>query len=363
MWAVNVVACVSTSRPAPRDGANEVREYLGSQTHAATTPDAISRDPQIAWRADVGHGTVGAPAVGERISVVATVDRWVYAFDTRSGQTYWRYRSDGPYGTGPLIDGGRVYAASEGRDGFLVALNLYTGRRVWRKAAGDVAGPLVIRDSVLFGVTQLGGVAFAIGTGRGQTLWTRKVGPARSGVALAGRHVVVATLTDTLFVIDAAKGTVVTRTPLEGSTVAAITLANDSTAILASPAGSVTAVAIPGGRVRWRVTTDGAVFGAAVVAGDTAFALTNRCTLWTIPLARPAAATSVPIGCVTVAGPTVVRGGVLVATVRGEVLLFDRATRTTVWSRQLEGEIRHPPILRDRQLVVAPITGKVVSFR
>ena len=109
--------------------------------------------------------------------------------------------------------------------------------------------------------------------------------------------------------------------------------------------------------------TENPVYGTPAVARDTVFALTNGCTLWSIPLTAPMSADSASIGCVTVAGPSVVRGGVLVATVRGEVILYDRARRAKVWTRQLGAELRQPPVVRNGQFVVAPTMGQVVSFR
>jgi hypothetical protein len=111
------------------------------------------------------------------------------------------------------------------------------------------------------------------------------------------------------------------------------------------------------------VKTGSAVVGAPVVARDTVFALTSRCTLWTIPAGDAAATDTAAIGCVTAAGPTVLRGGVLVATVEGELTYYDRVAKRRVWTEQLQSEIRHPAIVHNQQIVVAPTLGNVVSFR
>jgi hypothetical protein len=138
----------------------------------------------------------------------------------------------------------------------------------------------------------------------------------------------------------------------------------------------------------WNVATGDAVHGSPAVVGDTVYALTNGCTLWAVAAAStrggPVRADTVtvtpppttlaatprspqlvdgPSRCTAVAGPTVVRDGVLVATVGGEVLFFDRAARRPVWARQLRGEIRHPPVVRNGQIVVAPLLGDVVTLR
>jgi hypothetical protein len=54
---------------------------------------------------------------------------------------------------------------------------------------------------------------------------------------------------------------------------------------------------------------------------------------------------------------------VLVATVGGEVIFYDAAARRRVWTRQVRGPLRQPPVVRRGQIVVAPTLGDVVSFR
>jgi len=373
-------------RRVPRDGVNDVRGYPGALSNVIPLPEAVSSNPRVAWRAFAGRGTVGAPAIGDRVIAIATIDRWVYALDSRTGQTFWRHRGEAAFGTGPLMANGRIYAATEGRAGTLVALDLYNGKRRWRIGVGDVAAPLVLRDSVIYGATHIDGRAFAVNAMTGKMLWSRAIGPSLSGPLVTddGR-VVVATLTDTLFVMNAVTGSISNRFPLVASTTAALALANDSTVVLASPSGHVMAITLGArngiargvghGRTPnsqgtakpplplWSVAAASPVLGAPIVWRDTVFALTTTCDFWRIPVASPASATQLKLACNTVAAPALVRDGVLVATVRGEVALFDRRKGTRLWERQIGSELRHPPIVRNNQIIVAPILGNIVSLR
>jgi outer membrane protein assembly factor BamB len=175
--------------------------------------------------------------------------------------------------------------------------------------------------------------------------------------------VVYATLTDSLIVLDAATGAQRSRSKLPVSTAAPLARLDDSTAVLTSPSGRVVAAAVPSGRVRWEVDTREPVYGAPVVMHDTVYALTNRCTLFVIPVTDPRRAATTPLDCVSEAAPAIVQGGVLVATIRGEVIYYSRAGGRKVWSRTVRGELRHPPSVRNGQILVAPILGPVVSFR
>ncbi|MGI8496047.1 MAG: PQQ-binding-like beta-propeller repeat protein [Gemmatimonadaceae bacterium] len=337
-------------------------EYLGSASRAPSADEQLAADPEVVWRADVGRGTLGEPAVGERVTVVAGADRFVYAIDTRTGALFWRYHSDASFGAGPLIGEDLVFVATEGAAGKIEALALRNGKRVWQVTVGDVGSPMVLRDTMLYVATQ-GGGALALTT-HGKVLWHRRTGGTRSGPLVSRDLVVIATLGDSLIVLDRGSGAVRSLSVLPVTTAAPLALADDSTAILGSPSGALLALALPSGIVRWRINTSEPIPGVPVVARDTLFALGSSCTLWLVPLSRPAAADSVGIpGCGTSAGPAVLRDGVLVATVRGEVTFFDRATRTRRWTRALGSELRHPPVVHNRQIVAAPIIGRLVSFR
>lgn len=354
--------CALRARETPTTGAPEVHEYLERADRAPFAGEVVDTAPAVLWHARVGRGTLGLPAMGERVTVVATVDRWIYAIGTRTGRPYWRHRGDAPFGPGPLVSGGRVYAATEGPLGRVIAVDLRTGRRRWQARVGDVSAPLVLRGDTLYGVTTTG-AGFAYRAADGRPVWTREVGRSRAAPVVLGDRIAFVTLTDTLVTLARGTGAEVGRATLPTSATAAPARLDDSTLVIADPAGALLAVSVPGGTVRWRVPLDGPVAGAPVVARDTVWALTTGCTLWRVPLAAPARADSASVGCVTEAAPAVVRGGVLVATVKGEVIYYDSEARRRVWTRQIKGPLRQPPLVRNGQILVAPVVGEVVSFR
>lgn len=366
LWAlaitVNAAGCVVRFHHVPREGVNEFHQYLGDASRAATANEVVDTAPARVWTANAGRGSVGAPAVGDRVTTLATVDRWVYALDTRTGRLFWRFHGNDPYTTGPVMANGRVFVATSTRDGELSALDLYSGKRKWRQTVGDVSSPISWADGTIYGATETG-IVFAFDAATGRRRWARVVGPTRSGPLVLGSRLVLVTLTDSIYTMDAATGAIRARVALGTSTIAPLARIDDSTVAIASPDSAVLAVRIPSGQVVWRVAAGGAVPGSPAVARDTVFALTGTCTLWSIPAGDPARADSVGIGCLTRAGPAVTRRGVLVATVSGDLVYFDRAQRRRGWTRTVGGDLRQPPAVLNGQMIVAPIIGDVVSFR
>jgi outer membrane protein assembly factor BamB len=356
-------ACAGASREVPRDLPVEAREYLLTPTRAPSAGETIDGEPRLVWRATVGRGVASLPAVSSRVTLVTSTDRWVYAIDTRSGATFWRRRGDGAFASSPVAAGGRVFVASEGTGGRVTAMRLTDGGRIWQTTVGDVSTPLVLRDSVLYGVNDEGD-AFALGAARGNLLWERATGPARGGPLVTSGRIVFATLRDSLLVLDRHSGAVVGAFRLQSPTVAPLALLDDSTAVVTSPEGAIDAVHIGSGRVRWSVRTGEPIPGSAVVHGDTVFALGGSCTLIRVPRHAPdVPRRDVRPSCVTVAAPLLLRDGVLVATVSGDVTYISRASGAAVWTRRTGGVIRHPPVVLDRQIVLATLGGEIFGFR
>ena len=357
------VACAGASREVPRDLPVEAREYLLTPTRAPSAGETIDGEPSLVWRATVGRGVSSLPTVSSRVTLVTSTDRWVYAIDTRSGATFWRRRADGAFATGAVAAGGRVFVASEGTGGRITALRLTDGGRIWQTTVGDVSAPLALRDSMLYGVSDQG-EAFALGVSRGNFLWKRSAGPARGGPLVTPRRIVLATLRDSLIVLDRESGAVVGAFRLPAATAAPLALLDDSTVVVSSPTASIMALDIASGSVRWSVRTNEPIPGPPVVHGDTVFALGGSCTLFRVPHHAPdVPRRDVRPGCVTVAAPLVLRHGVLVATVSGDVIYVSRATGAAVWTRRTGGTVRHSPVVLDRQMVLATLGGEIFGFR
>jgi hypothetical protein len=221
---------------------------------------------------------------------------------------------------------------------------------------------MALRDSVLYVATDEG-VVFALSASAGQTIWRRSAGPSRSGPLVTSQHVVIATLRDSLFVLDRGTGMIVGAHSLPAGTAAPLALVDDTTVVITSPRGSISAMGIRSGRVQWIVEANEAIPGAPVVHGDTVFALGTGCTLLRVPHHAPNVVRRDTLtDCVTVATPLVLSDGVLVATLSGSIRYISRRTNAR-WSRHVGGSLRHPPLVLDRQIVVATLSGEVFGLR
>lgn len=214
------------------------RIYVGDEDGIVYSLDSESGD--IIWQSDLGIGGTSAPTANENIVLVQTVNEKLFALDANDGSQIWSYSAftppltlfgsfrplllgnvvlsgfaDGsvvvldqrngnvisfsqlvlPQGTSDLenlvdIDGGAVinenvmYVSSYG--GATIALNLQSGREVWRRPLGSSL-PMVIHNNALY-LLDNDSRLYALNLADGETLWENEdylyrglTGPALSG--------------------------------------------------------------------------------------------------------------------------------------------------------------------------------------
>jgi outer membrane protein assembly factor BamB len=366
-WAVNATACTPSFVPASKLG--PVRQetswpaYLGGPRHDACAAESLNTDPRPLWHADVGRAVRGSPAIGETVIAIGVADRAVALVDRATGQLLWRTRVAGTVHGGPLLESDRVYAATEAApDARVYALRLHDGRTIWSTKTESITAPLALDGDTLFAATETGQVLRLEAEG-GRLTWRRRLSGAIRAAPVPTLHgIVVATTSDTLYLLDRATGQVRARLRTPGAVLGGPAL-DGMRLYLGTTGGRLLAVDLPALTVAWDVAAGDAVYGATAVVDGIVYALARNGMLFLIPTDRPAEARSFPLDIVATAGPTPLASGVLVASVGGEVLLVDRGSGAVLWRLQLDGPIEQPPLVRDRQLVVVAGRGDIHSYR
>jgi outer membrane protein assembly factor BamB len=359
---VGVNACASAQRTGPASQDRVWRTYLGSESRAPSRPDSIDAAARPVWRTDVGRGIAGSPALTEDLVVVAQVDRQVALLERATGDLVWRSHFPNPPGAGPLVDGDRIFVATQEPNGRVYALHLATGGRIWSAAAGDVAAPLAMDDSIVYAGTTTGDV-LALRTGDGSRLWkTRLTGAVRAAPLPTAAGLVVATATDSLFLLDPRSGAVGVRRRLPGSVIAT-PASLDTLVVAATTGGELLALRADSLALAWRFDLGAAVAGSVALLDGVAYALDARGTLWRIPLADRAAASHAATGVISRAGPTPTASGVFLAGVDGDLVLVDPVTGVRRWSSRVQAPLEEPPLVDGRFFLAAGARGVVVAFR
>ena len=214
---------------------------------AAPWPDALAADRlETRWRVDLGPSYSGPVVAGDIVIVTETRDKkteHVRALDRATGRERWQATWEGsmkvPFFAAsngswirstPCVDGDRVYVA--GMRDVLVCLDVATGREIWRvdfmkalesplPAFGFVSSPLVIGDHVF---VQAGAGFVKLEKLTGRVVWRvlddggGMMGSAFSSpypTVLGGVPQILVQAREELAGVDAVRGTVLWKTPVE----------------------------------------------------------------------------------------------------------------------------------------------------
>lgn len=180
---------------------------------------ALSADGELVWRAEVKGEVLAKPAVGEGLVVVATGAGTLIALHPDTGEVRWQFENEQPPLTlrgvsEPIIEGGGViYGSGNGHIGVLVAER---GYQAWEEAIAvpkgstdlsrlvDVDARPIIVGSTLYSIA-FNGELVALELRSGRQLWKRDYASFRNMV-VAGDTLYLVDSVGRIYAVDARSG-------------------------------------------------------------------------------------------------------------------------------------------------------------
>jgi len=249
---------------------------------------AIDRDGKVRWKFETGAPIRAQPKVIGGDVYFASDSGYLYKLDINGAQA-WRTRivSDAPpriptdnpktrwdrYGSSVVTDGKRLYVAS--RDRNLYALDLKSGRELWRVAAGDImtATPALYGNLVI--IADFAGTVRALSSNNGAPRWSYDAKLGIGGdVVVAGDRVLVGSRSYDLVALDAATGKELWKHYYWFSWIESPPVVRDGVVYTgSSDATHVYAINLADGSLRWKTAVPGyawqrvAIYKEWLVAG------------------------------------------------------------------------------------------------
>ena len=370
LWLLAFLWVAASCGPPPRPVPVEPQELgpgwpmpLGN---AKRSPHAGEEAPEegvaIVWERRVGRGLL-APLVPEGSLLLATAASGrVSALSTTDGRPYWDRRIDRALGNGLTRRGDTLFVASEWRQGRVFALELRRGRRIWAERAGPAPfAPLLLGDTAY--VATADGQVVALRTENGRSFWrTRLNGAAVTPVIPHGDGLLVATASDTLYVLARGTGEIVRRKALPGTVSAPPALIGD-TIYLPFHTGELAALRLPTLDKVWRAPFGAPILAAPVAAPDgSLFVLTRSAEVWHVPPGGRAGERLASLDGAARGSLTLARNGLLVGRLDGTLFLLRHDGRI-IWQERFDDAIAAPVTVQDGAIYVPLLRGRIVKLR
>jgi len=173
---------VAKDDTAPQDGEPDDPALVdaddGGESESATDEDEAeaAEEPPAPPQPIVGSFSYSAPGIYADTIFVGNLDHRLYAIDANTGTMLWRYKTDAPVTSSPLIVDGKVFFGSN--DGNIYAIDSTTRHVLWRAKTQHWinSSALVDNGSLYIGGNDRHLYAYDVNTGVGKWTFTT-VGP------------------------------------------------------------------------------------------------------------------------------------------------------------------------------------------
>lgn len=382
----------------PAQSAGNWAQRGGNAQHS-NPHGALSAAPRLVWTANIGSGSSrknrisAAPVAADGRVVTMDAQDQVVATST-SGATLWSTNVAAPFDRGGAVSGGGL-ALGGGKAfvstgyGELLALDLASGKILWRHRIDSPAAgaPTVDGDTVY--VAGRDGTGWAIATTNGKVKWTFTGMPGGLSVASAaapavdGRNVIFAFPSGELAAAVKINGTRAWGAPVTGQRVgrgyAGLTdITGDPVVIggtiyAGTAAGRTAAIDAGNGERKW-TAVEGAM-NAPLVVGGSVFVVNDEAKLvrmdaasgkviWMADMPYFVNETPKKRQAITAHyGPVLAGGRVAVVSGDGVLRLFDPTNGNLVHTAQIPGGAASAPALAGGMLYVVSNNGQLHAFR
>lgn len=362
-WSLLVVCCAACG-PSPKPVApafqNAWPTTLGNAQRSAFENENVRDQLTVAWDIDAGRGLRASVQVTDSALFVATTNRQLFAFETRTGRRNWDQRLEGEV-AGEIVRSGRtLFMTTAEWNGHVHARDVERGKRVWRRDVGPARFSPVVESGVVYVGTDRGFV-HALRADDGEQLWRTKVGGAVAATPLShGDALVIGTVKDTLYRIAKRDGAVISRGTIENTITAAPAVSGD-TLVVATNSGAVFGFDATSFKELWRVETGAPILAAPVIASNGAIHVLNRdAAIWRIEGGRGTRVAE--LGGAATSSFTLVRDRYIVGLVNGTLLITDM-TGKVVGEFKFNDSISAPVAVRASAVYVSLLRGRIVKLQ
>jgi outer membrane protein assembly factor BamB len=351
----------------PAPSADDWTMYGGTigRTNTARHEIAPPLAPLWEYDASAGFGAASAAIAGSYL-FVGNLEGDVHAIDIKTGKGAGSY----DFGTAlvgtPVIDGGEMYVALSRSDESLLAYNLFTGVIDWRAKLGDIeSSPLLIGRRLY--VTGVAGTLTCVETATGEAAWTYRLPQhvrtrtIRSSPASDGASIFFGADDGTVYAVRVNDGTLRWSAKTGGSVIASPSVALGKVYV-GSLDNSFYAFGAETGSQIWKQPLGSRIYASQAVSDSSVYVGTAGRSMYRLDARSGAILWRASTGSVVNAAPLIAGSIVYVGCLDKTISAYSAATGELLWQYKTEGRIKSMPVASRDVLFVLAEDRSVLAF-
>ncbi len=306
----------------------DILTYGGGNARDATYDCSPADSLVELWDKDLAAGMgSGSPLLLDSMIIGGTLRGELVALHVRTGKLLGSLKIDDAVPGSPVIEGNIVVLPLSGGEVSVAAYNLNDGRIVWKKPYADVEMSLLLsRRRVFFGT--VAGTVYCIERITGDPVWTYEL---PDNWKFDGFH--------------------------------SLPCANDSLLFLGCDNGSMYALRIEDGTLRWHAAADGPIAGGAALSSAAVIATTVRGSVFAFAPGTGTVLWQHSCGSAIYAPPALFGDTIIVGTIEGSVVALDAKNGNEVWRTSLDGPIDAGAAIAGDKIFLGTLKKKFYGLR
>ncbi|OGC85334.1 MAG: hypothetical protein A2W07_09195 [candidate division Zixibacteria bacterium RBG_16_43_9] len=311
------------------------------------------------WKKKVGP-SYSTPLILQSMIVLGTLDEKVVFIDLNSGKKLGSLGLSAPLSLTPTIKDSVLYSPG-GKDDNLLALNLKTGKSIWRKKLRDLSSsPITIGGALFVGTRR--GVLLGLNSLNGEELWQFKAGDfIYSTAAYSGETLYFGSGDGKIYSLDMKTGKPFWSYKTEGSIYSSPCI-TDKALFLGSADGYFYAIDRLSGELLWKFRTEGSIHSSASQDNGAIFFGSNDGYLYALSIEKGELLWRFKTDGPIHSSPLVIRGKVFFGSLDGYFYELNSSNGELLFKYKTGGMIFASPSFSEGKILIPSTNGYLYCF-
>ena len=345
------------------------KSFRGDCQNTAYISSTIGVPNKLLWKYDAKRPLKSSPIIVGKIVVIGSLDKRLHFLDVFSGKDLGFHKISSPISTSACVEDVSIYfGLDQGKETFF-ALNLRTGKILWKKRLGDVSSsPVLFRGKIFVGSST--GILWALNRNSGERIWEFETSasiistPACDGLSssASGKGVICFGSTDGyLYALEQESGEIKWKFKTEGGIYSSPAIKNGMV-FFGSVDGNIYALNIKDGSLMWKFKTQANVYSSPAVAESLVYIGSNDYFMYAVNQRTGKLDWRFKTEGLVRSSPVAAGDKLFFGSYDGFFYVLNRFTGELLWKYQTKGMISSSPAYYDGKIYIASEDGFLYCF-